>query len=176
MWSLVNTGWRRFIGCLNLQVIFCKRATNNRALLRKMTHEDKASYDSTPPCMYIYTSWFFFGVKSLLHMYICLLNMCVGINVWMQYAHGNKCIHVCSLHIFPFTWGLIWILWGILHMCLYTREYVYFGLFWICTDEFCTCVCVFGIYKSGNMCMQYVYVIVFLGEEPVQYVYTCMFV
>ena len=31
-------------------------------------------------------------------------------------------------------------------------------------------------YMCGDMCMQYVYVIVFLGEEPVQHVYTCMFV
>ena len=29
------TGWPRPIGCLRLQVIFCKRATNYRALLRK---------------------------------------------------------------------------------------------------------------------------------------------
>ena len=45
-----RTGWRRLIGCLKLQVIFRKRATNYRALLRKMTYEDKASYDFTPPC------------------------------------------------------------------------------------------------------------------------------
>ena len=42
------TGWRTPLGCLKLQVIFCKRAANYRALLRKMTFEDKASYDSTP--------------------------------------------------------------------------------------------------------------------------------
>ena len=51
---LSNTGWRRLIGCLKLQVIFRKRATNYRALLRQMTYEDKASYDSTPPCT---TGW-----------------------------------------------------------------------------------------------------------------------
>jgi len=34
-----------------LQVIVCKRATNYRALLRKMTCEDKASYGSLPPCI-----------------------------------------------------------------------------------------------------------------------------
>jgi len=45
-----DTGWRRPIGCLDLQVIFRKRATNYRALLWKMTYEDKAIYDSTPPC------------------------------------------------------------------------------------------------------------------------------
>jgi len=33
----VSTGWRRPVGCLKLQVIFRKRATNYRALLRKMT-------------------------------------------------------------------------------------------------------------------------------------------
>ena len=43
------TGWRRPIGCLKLQVIFHKRATNYKALLRKMTYKDKAYYDSTPP-------------------------------------------------------------------------------------------------------------------------------
>ena len=37
------------IGCLKLQVIFRKRATNYRALLRKMTCEDKAPYDTTAP-------------------------------------------------------------------------------------------------------------------------------
>ena len=46
-----TTGWRRPIGCLKLQVIFRKRATNYTALLRKMTCRDKASYDSTPPCI-----------------------------------------------------------------------------------------------------------------------------
>ena len=39
---------RSLIGCLQLQVIFHKRATNHRSLLRKVTYEDKASYDSTP--------------------------------------------------------------------------------------------------------------------------------
>ena len=44
------TGWQRLTGCLKLQVIFRKRATNYRALLRKMTYEDKPSYASWPPC------------------------------------------------------------------------------------------------------------------------------
>jgi len=37
------TGWRRCVGCLKLHVSFRKRATNNRALWRKMTCKDKAS-------------------------------------------------------------------------------------------------------------------------------------
>ena len=47
-----HTGWRRPIECLQLQVICRKRATNYRALLRKMTYKDKASYGSSPPCMH----------------------------------------------------------------------------------------------------------------------------
>jgi len=43
--------WRRPIGCLKLQVISCKGATNHRALWRKMTYKDKASYGSLPPCI-----------------------------------------------------------------------------------------------------------------------------
>ena len=43
-------GWRRPTGCLKLQVIFRKEATNYRALLREMTCEDKASYGSSLPC------------------------------------------------------------------------------------------------------------------------------
>ena len=34
-----------------MQVIFREKATNRRALLGKMNYEDKASYDSTPPCI-----------------------------------------------------------------------------------------------------------------------------
>jgi len=49
-----NTGWRRCRGCLKFQVSFHKRATDYRALLRKVTYKGKASYDSMPP----YTSRF----------------------------------------------------------------------------------------------------------------------
>jgi len=45
------TGWRRLIGSPKLQVIFHKRATKYRSLLRKMTYKDKGSYESSPPCM-----------------------------------------------------------------------------------------------------------------------------
>ena len=44
-----TTGWRRPIGCLISRITFLKRATNYRALLRKMACKDKASYESSPP-------------------------------------------------------------------------------------------------------------------------------
>jgi len=40
MLRTASTGWRAFLGCLKLQVILRKRATNYRALLRKITSKD----------------------------------------------------------------------------------------------------------------------------------------
>ena len=40
-------GWRRLIGSPKLQIIFHKRATKYRSLLRKMTYKDKGSYESS---------------------------------------------------------------------------------------------------------------------------------
>jgi len=48
--SGIATGWRRLIGSPKLQIIFHKRATKYRSLLRKMTYKDKGSYESSPPC------------------------------------------------------------------------------------------------------------------------------
>jgi len=45
----VSTGWRRLIGSPKLQIIFHKRATHYRSLLRKMTHKDKGFYKSPQP-------------------------------------------------------------------------------------------------------------------------------
>ena len=45
-----GTGWRRLIGSPKLQIIFHKRATKYRSLLRKTTYKDKGSYESSPPC------------------------------------------------------------------------------------------------------------------------------
>jgi len=52
--SLPCIGWRRLIGSPKLQIIFHKRATRYRSLLRKTTCKDKGSYGSSPPCMYAY--------------------------------------------------------------------------------------------------------------------------
>jgi len=46
---LEGTEWQRPRGCLKLQVIFRKKCPNYRALLRKMTYKDKASYGSRDP-------------------------------------------------------------------------------------------------------------------------------
>ena len=49
--SSVTAGRRRLIARHKSQVIFHKRATNYRALLRKMTCKVKTSYGSSPPCI-----------------------------------------------------------------------------------------------------------------------------
>ena len=124
----INTGWRRPIGCLKLQVIFRKRATNHRALLRKMTYKDKASYDSLPPCtctkpktaavadsvmefyiyMYIYEYIF---IYMYIHVY---MYTCVHIYIW-KYMYVCMCIHIY------------------IYMCVFmcththTRKYLYQG-------------------------------------------------
>ena len=65
-----STGWRRLIGCLKLQVIFRKRATNYRALLREMTYKDKASYGPSPPCSMCLC--FEFGICVMLRVLCCV--------------------------------------------------------------------------------------------------------
>ena len=56
---------RRVIGCLKVQVMYRKRATNYGALLWKMTYRDEASYDSTPPCTTTCQSHIHIRVKRL---------------------------------------------------------------------------------------------------------------
>ena len=55
--AIVTTGWWRPIGCVKLQVSFRKRATNYRALLRKMTYKDKATCASPPTCSRHHFQW-----------------------------------------------------------------------------------------------------------------------
>ena len=51
VYTLTHTGWRRPIECRKLQDSFRERSTNYKALLQKMTCEDKASDGSSPPCI-----------------------------------------------------------------------------------------------------------------------------
>ena len=51
------TRWRRLIGSPKLQIMFHKRATKHRSLLRKIMYKDKGSYVSSPPCSLCHTSY-----------------------------------------------------------------------------------------------------------------------
>jgi len=89
-----NTGWRRPIGCLKLQVTFRNRATNYRALLRKMTYKDKASYGSWPPCIKV-------CAISSIH------NKCVCNFKYIMYAHRiHTWCDITPSH-YSFTWDML---------------------------------------------------------------------
>jgi len=81
------TGWRRVIGCLKLQVIFRKRATMYRALWRKMTWRDEASYDSTAPC----NTHSFVG-----HLWLNLVRQCTASANVYEPTRGVNGVCVCS--------------------------------------------------------------------------------
>ena len=105
--KLRGTGLRRPIECLMLQVSFRKGATNYRALLRKMTSKDKASYGSLPPCRST-CSWsgrsfldgWSRGAESV-SMWVCGVCLCLC---------GCVCVGVCvSRFIFA---QLSWLITG----------------------------------------------------------------
>jgi len=109
--SVSATGWRRPIGCLKLQVIFHKKATNYRALLRKMTYEDKASCGSSTPCrsneqIYICTEKLMYSRISLhesnchesLYLHTSLTawdswSLCIHTFLHMKFMYSRISIH-----------------------------------------------------------------------------------
>ena len=90
-----GTGWRRLVGCLKVQIIFRKRATNYRALLRKMTYEDKSSYDSTPPCIK--------GCDAECYSLLQCVSVCCS--VLQCVAVFCSVLHCVAFFPWSFTWG-----------------------------------------------------------------------
>ena len=78
------------IGCLKLQVSFCKRATNYRALLGKMTYKDKASSVSSSPCRSLFILTTFFSS-------VCLF----------QVSQVKVYVRVCCLALSNYTFEFI---------------------------------------------------------------------
>jgi len=98
-----STGWQRPTGCLKLQVILRRRAINDRALLRKMTFKDKASYGSSPP----------FTSKALTnHKFVCFtwappyFNRRFLINGRIPLSRNERThpiIALCVFHVSPLS-------------------------------------------------------------------------
>ena len=124
----IHTGWRKPIRCLKLHIIFCKRATNYRALLRKKTYKDMAFYDSTQPCTYnhIYTHICRYQSPNVhkflmnMHTYI---HICACMNIGMHNTKIHLSIrihtgthHSLHLHIFIFMQ---------IHICIYKLTYIH---------------------------------------------------
>ena len=112
-----DTGWRRLIESPKLQIIFHKRATKYRSLLRKMTYKDKGSYESSPPCtkdmqkyiyllmcVHIYRDTYLYTethIDSHTHIYItytCIFHIVLHTKknkrVNIQYMYVYTCIHM----------------------------------------------------------------------------------
>jgi len=87
-WPTLYTGWRRLIGYFKLQVVFRKRATNYRALSRKLTYGDKASYDSG-------------SVKGLFWYTFVSMKPSVLVYMYMQYVQIYIYMHV-HIHIYVY--------------------------------------------------------------------------
>jgi len=78
--TVLATGWRRVIGCLKLQVMSRKRATKYGAFSRKMTYKDKASSESSPPCiMRLHSTNVDIGWDSKVHPTIVLHADCAQV-------------------------------------------------------------------------------------------------
>jgi len=95
-----STGCRRLIGSPKFQIIFHKRATKYRSLLRKMTRKDKGSYESSPPCMNSlrWIWWIRVRMHMIIHIIIHIMRTHSMVSMRMIWW-----IHVC-MHI---VWHII---------------------------------------------------------------------
>ena len=135
------TAWQKPIRCLNLQVIFRKRASNYSALLRKMTSKDKAFCGSWPLCMHISHTcyayiWHIILTYSLIYM---SLSICHCLHAFID-------IHVCH--------------------CLYVIVYMPLSISH-CLHAFIdihVCHCVYAIgHKSWSTRIHRTYVVVYMS-------------
>ena len=134
------TGWRRPIGCLKLQVIFRKKATNYRALLQNMTCKDKISYGSPPPCVSMFSDlWDLYQVFMYCHttrasrsngiVSACSL-LCMYPDVW-AWDMGCRCryIYIC-VYIYLYIHTTIYVYIPIyVYICIYVYLYIYICVF-----------------------------------------------
>jgi len=150
------TGWRRCIECLKLLVSFHKRATNYRALLRKMTYKDKTSYASSPQGLYrvakmrkmsyLYTSfsakepynkWLFcrkwpaslYIGKHMVALSLCYTCIRISLSLSMRAYKYVEC---------TYDWHYMWI-YTHTHACIYKPIHT------------CICMCIHS-YVVSNIC------------------------
>jgi len=130
----MHTEWPRPTGCLKLQVIFRKRATNDTALLWKMTYEDTASCGSTPPCTE--------GSSVCLSVYasICL---CACVTVQL-------CVPVCACSLFGCTW-----IYSCACVCVHLYAHVqFFDLFHFNKLRLCKIIFCQNFWKKMRLCVE----------------------
>jgi len=92
--SHMYTGWPRLIGSPKLHIIFHKRATKCRALLRKMTYSDKGSYESLPPCNIMMRQYHTY----IFHVHIRHINDICTWHYICVYVYNNALLPRTTLH------------------------------------------------------------------------------
>ena len=96
------TGWRRLIGSLKLRIIFHKRATRYRSLLRKMTYKDKGAYESSPPCTCAdgrVTYILAFHVRTCICTHAHTIFLSLSLSCIYTYVHHLSQTHTYSLSV-----------------------------------------------------------------------------
>ena len=82
----VDTGWRKCIGCLELQVSFRKRAVNERALLWKEIYKDKGG-ESVDVYMWTYRAGhIYMHVCTYIYVYVCMFTL---IYIYRKYVYTD---------------------------------------------------------------------------------------
>jgi len=127
-----DTGLQRPTGLHKLQVIFRKRVTNCRALLRKMTSKDKALCGFSPPC----------ASNATIHVYVCIYMSHICTHLWIYiymyvytYIYVFIYIHICIytyiwIHIYTYVYSVC----RYLYVCMYIYMYVYINIY-LCMME-----------------------------------------
>jgi len=83
------------VGCLKLQVIFCERTTNYKALLQKMTCKDMASYNSTPPC-----TWMRICTSKFIASHMDVEAHCISAYLMFEWSKCPQIPLKCVIYIF----------------------------------------------------------------------------
>jgi len=144
------------IGCLKLQVIFCKRATNYRAFLQKMCNicviyvcvhvcASVCLYLSLCLCLCVYQpihtrssgGW----VYICMCLYICVCaRVCVRVYICMRYKYACVCVRV---YICMCLYICMWYI----YVCVCARVCV--RVCHVCVT--CVCACVYWLFANGHL-------------------------
>ena len=132
-----------------MQVSFRQRATNYRALLRKMTYKDKTSYGSSPPCSA--------DAKALQMALEKFLNMLRNFSV----ENFLKCVYYIYTCIHIYIYQNIFI-YMYIYVHIYIRMYIYIHIYIRIYIHIYIYICIY-IYI-------YIYVYIYI------YIYICVYI
>ena len=152
-----DTGWRRLIGCLKLQVNFRKRATNYRALLRKMMmlHSPLCVFASRAPlCICIQVCFTMYLHLGLLYCVFAsrspLLCICIYLGL-LYYVFASRSPLLCICIQVSFT---MYLHLGLLYCVFASRApllciCIQLGLLYCVFASWSSLLCILGLLYRG---------------------------